>query len=223
MDLQKIDRSKMLNSNIACAELRCYRCIIVVGPTHCYSTNPNPNHSQSCSERSKGSRKLHRLAAQLNFHLCVGRPVQHMPMTAAATLSCFLDPAAESFADAVCKRWSSSGVRTNKNEAAWLQVPVNQEAQQLLLGWPHQRENAVSDRGGLTRPWLWRSSNPNLVMKFSTNKLEWMGYIPAKFRDSSSRISWFAHRRFLPPAHPPGSNHCAIYPLMRPKMKPLYR
>jgi hypothetical protein len=75
MDLQKIDRSKgRLNINIACAELRCYRCIIVVGPTHCYSTNPNPNHSQSCSERSKGSRKLHRLAAQLNFHLCVGRP-----------------------------------------------------------------------------------------------------------------------------------------------------
>ena len=45
-----------------------------------------------------------------------------------------------------------------------------------------------------------------------------MGYIPAKFCDSSSRISWFAHRRFLPPtAHPPGGNHSAIYPLMRPK------
>ena len=77
----------------------------------------------------------------------------------------------------------------------------------VMLGWPHQRENAVSDGGGLTRPWLWRSSNPNLVMKFGTNKLEWMGYISAKFRDSSSRISWFAHRRFLPrppthPAHP---------------------
>ena len=35
------------------------------------------------------------------------------------------------------------------------------------------------------------------------NKLEWIGYIPAKFRDSSSRISWFSHRRFLPPIRPP--------------------
>ena len=29
-----------------------------------------------------------------------------------------------------------------------------------------------------------------------------MGYIPAKFCDSSSKMSWFAHRRFHPPAHP---------------------
>ena len=57
-------------------------------------------------------------------------------------------------------------------------------------------------------------------MKFGTNKLEWMGYMPAKFRDSSSRISWFAHRRFLPSrplARPPDGNRSAIYPLMRPK------
>ena len=34
------------------------------------------------------------------------------------------------------------------------------------------------------------------------NELEWMGYKPAEFRDSSSRISWFAHRRFLHTAYP---------------------
>ena len=91
------------------------------------------------------------------------------------------------------------------------------------LGWPHQRENAVSDGGGITRPWLWRSSDANLVMKFGTNKLEWMGYIPAKFRNSSSRISWFAHRRFLPPARLPGGNRSAIYPLMQPTMRNIHK
>ena len=40
-------------------------------------------------------------------------------------------------------------------------------------------------------------------MKFGTKTRVDELYIPAKFRDSSSRISWFAHRRFLPPsAHP---------------------
>ena len=87
------------------------------------------------------------------------------------------------------------------------------------LGWPHQRENVISGGGGITRLWLWRSSDVNLVMQFGTNKLTWMGYMPAKFRDSSSRISWFAHRRFLPPACPPGGNNSAIYPLMRQKSR----
>ena len=98
---------------------------------------------------------------------------------------------------------------------------LQQEAPAVSWDGRISAENAVSDGGGLTRPWLWRSSDPNLVMKFGANKLEWMGYIPAKFRDSSSRISWFAHRRFLPPTptHPPGGNHSAIYPLMRPKIK----
>ena len=68
---------------------------------------------------------------------------------------------------------------------------------------PHQHENAISGGGGLTRPWLWRNSNMNLVKKFGSNILEWMGHIPPKFHDFSSRISWFAHRRFLPTVRTP--------------------
>ena len=52
------------------------------------------------------------------------------------------------------------------------------------------------------------------------SKLEWMGYISAKFRDFSSRTSWFAHHHFLPPSRSParpGGNHSTIYLLMRPK------
>ena len=43
----------------------------------------------------------------------------------------------------------------------------------------------------------------NLAIKFCADKLKWIGWITAKFRDSSSRISWFVHQRFLPAhAHP---------------------
>ena len=77
------------------------------------------------------------------------------------------------------------------------------------MGWSHA---TLTLKVFSIRIWSW-----NLAQ----SKLEWMGYIPAKFRDSSSRISWFAHRRFLPsarpPTHPPDGNHSAIYPLMRPK------
>ena len=82
---------------------------------------------------------------------------------------------------------------------------------------------AFSDGGGVTRPWILRSSHASLIMKFSTNKLGCMDYIPAKLRDSSSRISWFGYRRFHPPARPPGIYHSAIYhyiaSLMRSKIQ----
>ena len=71
------------------------------------------------------------------------------------------------------------------------------------LGWPHQRENAVSD--GVVSHDLDFEGLPMRIWScnFGTNKLEWMRYIAAEFRDSISMISWFAHRCFLPPDRPP--------------------
>ena len=62
---------------------------------------------------------------------------------------------------AVCHRLT---VTVQSSFRSILPSITQQEARQLLLGRLHQRENAVSDKGGLTRPWLWSFSDSNSVM-----------------------------------------------------------
>ena len=103
----------------------------------------------------------------------------------------------------VAVKWPASTITSSR---LYIWRAINSRTLLLLLKtWTRSPAVAGVDVltwGGLTWPWLWRSSDPNLVMKFGTKKSGWAIYLPNVVILAGGYFGSLIAVSFHPPAHP---------------------